>query len=105
MKKYTTTVVVSDDLGSAGDATTVRFGFAGKNYEIDLNKRNADTFERHMQRWIAAGRERATYTDSPTEALAIRMWAQERSIQLGKRGRIPAEVIEQYRDEMSKFDA
>jgi len=53
----TTTVHISDDLGGAGQASTVNFSFNGVEYEIDLNKRNRETFERHMQRWIDGGRE------------------------------------------------
>jgi hypothetical protein len=52
----TTTVHIADDLGGAGEASTVSFSFKGVDYEIDLNKRNSETFERHMQRWIEGGR-------------------------------------------------
>jgi hypothetical protein len=107
MKK--TIVEISDDLGGAGEATTVTFAFQGKSYEIDLNKRNKETFERHMQRWIEGGREVAAparsnpftaRTVAPAEVAnqvllaRVRVWAAKEGIEI--KGEVPNDLIEKY---------
>jgi hypothetical protein len=106
----TTTVKLSDDLGGAGDAESVTFSFKGVDYEIDLNKRNRETFERHMQRWINGGRTTASHHDrhpsvktaKPAENAAstvlnarIRVWASLRGLDASS-GVIPDSVINAF---------
>lgn len=98
------TVVLEDDLEGGPAVETMRFAVGGAEYEIDLNKKNAAAFRRKLAPFIehahragrgprrragrsAAGRERG---------VAIRAWAGERGIAVSARGRIPADVVEQY---------
>lgn len=98
------TVALEDDLEGGPAVETVRFSVGGTEYEIDLNKKNAAAFRRKLAPFVeharragrgprrrsgrsAAGRERGA---------AIRAWAQEQGIAVSARGRIPADVVEQY---------
>src|SRR5215471_15130197 len=98
-------VTLEDDLDGGPAAETVRFAIGGAEYEIDLNKKNAAAFRKKLAPFIeharragrgprrrgaggsAAGRERGA---------AIRAWANEQGIAVSARGRIPADVVEQY---------
>lgn len=98
MKNIITTVTITDDFGAPGDATTIKFQAFGRDYEIDLNKRNAETFERRIQALYAPYIEHArdiTETERDT-ARQIRAWAAQNGIELSNRGRIPFEIIDQY---------
>jgi len=98
------TVALADDLDGGPADETVRFRVDGTDYEIDLNKKNAAAFRKKLAPFIeharrtgrgprrragrpAAGRERSA---------AIRAWAIEQGIAVSARGRIPADVVEQY---------
>ena len=98
------TVALEDDLDGGPAAETIRFGFSGSEYEIDLSKKNAAAFRKKLAPYIEharragrgprrrgaralAGRERGA---------AIRAWAEEQGIAVSARGRIPASVVEQY---------
>jgi hypothetical protein len=87
--------VKKDDFGSAGAATTVTFSFDGNHYEIDLNKRNRETFERHMQHWIDAGRKR-NYQKGSNDLSQVREWAKSEGLSIGDRGRVSAEMLERF---------
>jgi hypothetical protein len=67
------TVALEDDLDGDPAAETVRFGFGGADYEMDLR--------------TAAARQRSG---------DVRSWAKARGIALSGRGRIPASVVAQY---------
>jgi hypothetical protein len=98
------TVVLEDDLDGGPAVETVRFAVGGAEYEIDLNKKNAAAFRRKLAPFVeharragrrprrragrsAAGRERGA---------AIRAWAAKQGIAVSSRGRIPADVAQQY---------
>jgi hypothetical protein len=98
------TVALEDDLEGGPAVETMRFAVGGAEYEIDLNKKNAAVFRRQLAPFIehawragrgprrragrsAAGRERGA---------AIRAWATKQGIAVSARGRIPADVVEQY---------
>ncbi len=98
------TVVLEDDLDGGPAVETLRFGLGGAEYEIDLNKKNAQTFRKQLAPYIEharkAGREqrrRSVRTSSSRERSgAVRAWAQDQGIAVSDRGRIPASVVEQY---------
>jgi Lsr2 len=98
MKHIVTTVTITDDLGGQGEATTVKFTAYGRVYEIDLNKRNAETFQRRQEAlfapYIAAARD--ITGDEENRNRIIRAWAAANGIHVGIRGIIPADVIRQY---------
>jgi hypothetical protein len=67
-----TITYLSDDLDGSDADETVRFALDGKNYQIDLNKKNASALRRALKPYVDAGRStrRATRstarTGSPT---------------------------------------
>ena len=99
------TVELEDDLDGGPADETVRFGFDGSDYQIDLSKKNAATLRRQLEPFIeharkAAGRgqrRRSARTPSSRQhSGAVRAWAREQGIAVSERGRIPASVIDQY---------
>ncbi len=99
MKHIERHVTIRDDFGSAGAAEPVAFSFDGIDFEIDLNKRNRDTFIRHMKPYMDAGRPAQQRKAGVEDAAAIRRWAVSRGYQLSTRGRIPQHVITAYEGE------
>jgi hypothetical protein len=98
------TVELEDDLDGGPADETLRFGLGGAQYEIDLNKRNAKAFRQqlapyleHARRAGTGQRRRPVRTSSNRERSGgIRAWAKDQGIELSDRGRIPANVVEQY---------
>ena|SRR5947209_1533342 len=97
------TVALEDDLDGGPANETVRFAFGGAEYEIDLNKKNARAFRKQLAPFIdharragrgprRAGRSAASRDRSG----AIRAWAHEQGLAVSARGRIPANIVEQY---------
>ena len=98
------TVVLEDDLDGGPADETVRFGLGGTEYETDLRASNAAAFRRQLAPYIehartAGSRQRhrpGRTTASRGRSADIRAWAKDQSIALCGRGRIPADVAEQY---------
>ena len=98
------TVELEDDLDGGPADETVRFGFDGSDYEIDLSNKNAATLRRQLKPFIEHARKagrgqrrRSTRTPSSRQhSGAVRAWAKQQGIAVSERGRIPASVIDQY---------
>jgi hypothetical protein len=98
------TVALEDDLDGGPADETVRFGFGGAEYEIDLSKKNAAAFRRQFAPFIEHARKAGRgQPRRPGRGAArrrrsgdIRAWAKDRGIAVSGRGRIPASVVEQY---------
>jgi len=98
------TVALEDDLDGGPAAETIRFGFGGADYEIDLSKRNAAAFRKQLAPFIeharkagrAQQRRPARTAASRQRSGDIRAWAKSQGIAVSERGRIPASVVEQY---------
>jgi hypothetical protein len=98
------TVVLEDDLDGGPADETVRFAIGSTNYEIDLNANNAAAFRRQLAPYIEHARRAGTrvrhrpgrIADSRARSADIRAWAKDQGIALSGRGRIPADVAEQY---------
>jgi Lsr2 len=98
------TVELEDDLDGGPADETVRFGFDGSDYEIDLSNKNAATLRRQLEPFIEHARKagrgqrrRSARTPSSRQhSGAVRAWAREQGIAVSERGRIPASVIDQY---------
>jgi hypothetical protein len=98
------TIELEDDLDGGPADETVRFGFGGAEYEIDLGKRNAAAFRKaiapyleHARRSGRAPARRPGRTAAARQRSGdIRAWAKEHGIAVSGRGRIPASVAEQY---------
>jgi hypothetical protein len=100
-----------DDLDQSEAASTVRFGWQGASYEIDLSEKNATAFEDALARYLQAARRvsgrgrqpagrgarRGRRATRPARALTgIREWATNHGYTVAARGRIPAAVVEAY---------
>lgn len=98
-----TIVELSDDLDGTAAQHTVRFSLEGSTYEIDLNSANRDKLVAAMAPFAAAARRvraggaAAAQTQAPVDSRAVREWARVNNVQVPARGRIPNQVIEQYR--------
>jgi hypothetical protein len=98
------TVVLEDDLDGGQADETVRFGFGGAEYEIDLSSANVRVFRDQVAPFIGharpasrgLSRRAARTTASRQRAGDIRAWAKDHGVAVSDRGRIPASVAEQY---------
>ena len=105
-------VLLVDDLDGGEASETVSFGLDGTSYEIDLSKGNADALRESLAKYVggarkigraaarsaSGGRSRATGSAAidRDQAAAIRAWAKKQGLKVSDRGRIPANIIEQY---------
>ncbi|MFI0481563.1 Lsr2 family protein [Actinomadura sp. 9N215] len=99
-------VLLVDDIDGGEADETVSFSLDGTSYEIDLSKKNASKLRNGLEPFVAGARKarkpagrggRAARTAGSRERSAeIREWAKSRGIKVNERGRIPANVIEQY---------
>jgi len=99
-----TNVVLEDDLtGETENVGTIRFGFLGTDYEIDLTEKNAAEMREALSRYVQAARTMSkggrpvTRTQSDVDPKAVRAWAAANGREVSPRGRIPAEVVDAYR--------
>ncbi|WP_308820072.1 histone-like nucleoid-structuring protein Lsr2 [Pseudonocardia alni] len=106
------TVQLIDDLDGTAADETVAFAVDGKLFEIDLNATNAATLRDKLAPFVSAARtavggqrarrREAAAAAGSTEARrhnqAVRVWARENGYAVSERGRIPAEVVEAYRN-------
>ncbi|MGC5615461.1 histone-like nucleoid-structuring protein Lsr2 [Georgenia sp. Z1491] len=111
MVRQTITKLIDDIDGTPADST-VTFALDGERFEIDLSDENAAKLRESFAPWVAgarpvrgaakrtgAGRStgaRRSRSTSASEAQAIREWARENNIEVSDRGRIKAEIVEQY---------
>jgi hypothetical protein len=97
-------VALEDDLDGGPADETVRFGFEGTAYEIDLSSKNARAFRaqltpflEHARRAVRGPARRVSRTSGGRRRSSdIRKWAKDRGIAVSDRGRIPVSVVEQY---------
>ncbi|QFZ19184.1 histone-like nucleoid-structuring protein Lsr2 [Saccharothrix syringae] len=101
-----------DDLdgSSSEDVATVSFGLDGVSYEIDLSAGNARRLHDALAQFIAhadkvgkrSRRGAATTRRGPRRSSetskAIREWARRNGHDLADRGRLPAHVVEEFRE-------
>ena len=116
MAKKTLVQLVDDFSGDPinnGDGRTVVFSFDGAEYEIDLNNQHIEDFEQALEPYVRASRRisgrRATRAGSggrrggnggggSGETAAIREWAESEGLKVASRGRIPADIVERYKN-------
>ena len=101
-----TVVVLEDDIDGSEASETVSFSLDGSEYVIDLNEGHANELRGALSRFTDAGRRvsggrgrpagRSKASHGGPDAKAVRMWAAENGIPVNTRGRIQAEVVEQY---------
>ena len=95
-------IVLVDDIDGSPAEETVSFALDGKEYEIDLNAKNAARlrdavapFVGHARRAAARRRGRSAAGNAPSPA-DIRAWARDNGFDVPDRGRVSSEVREAY---------
>ena len=101
-----------DDLDGSEASETVIFALDGESYEIDLNAKNAAGLRKALDRYRTAARTtgndrspsagrrsrgRASRSRAEIDPKLVRAWATEQGFEISSRGRIPSEIIEQYK--------
>jgi hypothetical protein len=95
-------IVLVDDIDGSPAEETVSFALDGKEYEIDLNAKNAAKlrdavapFVGHARRAAGRRRGRGSGAAGPSPA-DIRAWARDNGFDVPDRGRVSSEVREAY---------
>lgn len=109
-RKVQTITTFVDDLDGTelaeAEGETVKFAYKGVSYEIDLGGKNVAKFDKAIEPFIEAGRKAgrvagATRASSgrndPQELAAAREWLRANGHEVSDRGRIPANLLEEYR--------
>ncbi|MGW9170173.1 histone-like nucleoid-structuring protein Lsr2 [Streptomyces decoyicus] len=106
MAQKVVTIVTDDITGEeSSDVTTHTFSIDGIQYEIDLGPESHDKFMKALAPFTEHGRrvKRQRIFPSPTAKKAtqdrtaqVRAWAEKRGLGISKRGRIPANIMEEY---------
>lgn len=105
-------VILVDDVDGGEASETVTFALDGTAYEIDLSADNAKSLRDAFAPFVASarkagrtggrggatrgGRGRGSTTMDREQAAAIRDWARKQGLKVSDRGRIPANIVEQY---------
>jgi hypothetical protein len=89
------------------DGQTIRFGWLGAEYTIDLSQANVDKFAAAITPYVDAGQRiggrkpriaiPSANGNGPVDTKAVRKWAASNGIELSNRGRVPADVVEKYK--------
>jgi len=95
-----------DDLDGGEAAGTVRFGLDGTEYEIDLSAAHSGELREALELYLAHARRaggaamravRGRRGGAPVDSVKVREWAKGQGIEIKDRGRVPADVVEQYK--------
>jgi hypothetical protein len=94
-------IVLVDDIDGTPAEETVSFALDGKEYEIDLNAKNAGKLRDALAPYVgharkAAGRRRGGRTAAGPSPADIRAWARDHGFDVPDRGRVSSEVREAY---------
>ena len=101
-----TMVVLEDDIDGGEADETVRFSLDGVSYEIDLSDKNAaklrDDFAKYTGQGrrlggrSARGRGAGNRGAGRNRSAQVRDWARSQGLKVSDRGRIPADILNQY---------
>jgi nucleoid-associated protein Lsr2 len=104
-----------DDIDGTKADETLKFGLDGTLYEIDLNTKHAEKLRTALAQYVTharrIGRGQVVATRSRAQApartdreqnQAIRDWAKAKGLDVSDRGRIPANIVEQYHKEAGR---
>lgn len=106
-----TVIHLTDDIDGSKATETVTFGLDGTTYEVDLNDDHAEDLREILAPYVSvsrkvsasSGRSRPTIktTKQPSNSVvdpkAVRAWAEANNVTVSPRGRIKADIVEQYR--------
>lgn len=115
MAKKTMVQLVDDLSGEPigdGEGRTLRFAFDGADYEIDLSNSNIEEFSNALEDYVRASRRvsgrrktnapasggRGSGSGNGGETAAIREWAESQGLKVATRGRIPADIVDRYKN-------
>ncbi len=106
----TTITTLIDDIDGTEASETLTFALDGTSYEIDLNEAHAEDLREVLAPFVSVARKtsggqprrssatsprpRSGSTPDPRE---VRAWAEANGVEVSPRGRIKADVLEQYR--------
>ena len=96
-------VILEDDVDGSKASETITFAIDGAEYEIDLNTQNAQKLRDALEGYVSKARKvsgrtrRTSKSFNDVDSSAVRKWAAANQIELSKRGRIPQDVVSQYR--------
>lgn len=93
-------IVLVDDIDGTDAEETVSFALDGRDYEIDLNSKNAAKLRDALAPYLgharrAGGRKRGRTGGGPSPA-DIRAWARENGFDVPDRGRVSQQVKDAY---------
>ena len=104
MKQTITRLV--DDLDGSDAAETVQFGWGAVDYTIDLSEVHAKELRNALDPYVRAGAKlgrtgtapaRPAYAARRDRNQEIRDWAKAAGKSVAERGRIPAQIIDEWR--------
>jgi hypothetical protein len=95
---------LEDDLDGSEASETISFALDGIEYAIDLNDEHAGELREALRRFTDAARKTSGGRGRPArksaggqaDAKTVRMWALDNGLQVNTRGRIQADIVEQY---------
>jgi hypothetical protein len=96
-------VLLEDDLDGGKADETIEFGIDGTTYAIDLSDQNAKKLRGALDGYVSKARKvslrrsSSRKTSSGIDNHAVRVWAASNGIELSKRGRIPQDIVSQFR--------
>lgn len=103
---------LTDDTDGKPADETVTFALDGREYEIDLTKKNAAALRKAFDVYVTSGRRlsggrrartsgsassSSSRSKSDLDTKAVREWASKNGHQVSERGRIAASVVDAYR--------
>jgi hypothetical protein len=98
--------IISDDLDGSAGAAPITFALEGRTYVIDLGERSLARLREALAPFVAAahvqspagrGRTTARATERDYDLADLREWAAKKRIKVPARGRVPRDVVEQYK--------
>lgn len=101
---------MADDLDGSPATQTIRFGFHGVEYELDLSDENANELTHWLEHYISYARRvggqkrgsgRKTNAATGVDPKAVRQWANHQGLAVNTRGRVPSQLVAQYLTSMS----
>jgi hypothetical protein len=91
-----------------GEGKQITFSIEGRAYEIDLSEENANKFYEALAPFVNVARpagsaapragRRTTRASSDVDLAAVRRWARENGHTVSDRGRVPATIIDAYKN-------
>ncbi len=108
-----TVIQMTDDLDGSEATQSIEFSFRGKSFTIDLSDSNAADFDDALAPYIAAAEKSGGVqpsrssgrraggarqpASSDVDPKQVRAWAEANGVAVSPRGRIKADILEQYR--------